>query len=205
VIAVVDFGAGNLRNVVKALEHIGAHPYVTDDPATIANADRVVLPGVGAFADCMNGLRQRGVVEACIQAARSGRPFLGICVGAQMLFDAGEEMGEWPGLGILPGRVVAFDERVHAQRLPVPHVGWNQLRALNPAHPLLRDVPSAAYAYFVHSYHLRPADDSLTLVEATYGYPFPAIVGRDKVLGIQFHPEKSQAVGLTLLRNFITL
>lgn len=203
-IAVIDYGAGNLRNVCKALEHIGAAITLTADARVIDRADKVVLPGVGAFADCLMGLQQRKLIEPCLAAARSGRPFLGICVGMQLLFEAGEEMGEWPGLGLIPGRIVRFDARLATQRLPVPHIGWNRVRLAQPSHPIFAGIANGSYAYFAHSYHAAPDDAADVIATADYGYDFPAVVARGNVWGIQFHPEKSQAVGLAMLRNFAT-
>lgn len=206
-IAVIDYGAGNLRNVCKALDRVGANPTLTADPREIKRADKVVLPGVGAFADCMMGLRQRDLIEPTLEAAHSGRPFLGICVGMQLLFDIGEEMGEWPGLGLIPGRVGRFDFSgiEGAARLPVPHIGWNHVLLDQPEHPLVAGVSATGYAYFVHSYHARGLPAASVVASAEYGYAFPAVVARGNVFGIQFHPEKSQAVGLQMLRNFVTL
>nr|AIA10496.1 imidazole glycerol phosphate synthase, glutamine amidotransferase subunit [uncultured bacterium] len=205
-IAVIDYGAGNLRNVCKALDFIGADIVLTDQPAEIERADKVVLPGVGAFADCMQGLQKRDLLEPLMDFAHSGRPFLGICVGMQLLFDVGEEMGEWPGLGLVPGRVVKFkfdgtsDANTHP--LKIPHIGWNQVEQ-RADHPILRDVTPDGYAYFVHSFHAKTAEPSYTITTTHYGYDFPSVVAKDNVWGIQFHPEKSQDVGLQMLKNFI--
>lgn len=206
-IAVIDYGAGNLRNVCKALDRVGANLTLTADPREIERADKVVLPGVGAFADCMMGLQQRDLIEPCLEAAHSGRPFLGICVGMQLLFDVGEEMGEWPGLGLIHGRVGRFDFAgvEGAARLPIPHIGWNHVVLDQPEHPLVAGVSPTGYAYFVHSYHARGLPAANVIASTDYGYAFPAVVARNNVFGIQFHPEKSQAVGLQMLRNFVTL
>jgi glutamine amidotransferase len=203
-IAVIDYGAGNLRNVCKALEHVGARLTLTDDPAEIARADKVVLPGVGAFADCQHGLKSRKLFEPLREIARAGKPLLGICVGMQLLFDVGEEMGEWEGLGLIEGRVARFSGAAFAgaRALKVPHIGWNQLRLAQP-HPLTDGVADGGYAYFVHSYHPRGVDPAHVLATTDYGGDFPSIVARDNVWGIQFHPEKSQDVGLRMLRNFV--
>lgn len=204
-IAVVDYGAGNLRNVCKALEHVGAQPVLTSDAATIKHADKVVLPGVGAFADCRQGLLSRGLFEPLQNIARSGIPFLGICVGMQLLFDIGHEMGEWGGLGLIPGHVVRFnfkdlgDATLH---LKVPHIGWNMIEPRKD-HPLLKGVPKGGYAYFVHSFHPIADNPDDVVTTTSYGYDFASIVARDNVWGIQFHPEKSQDVGLQILRNFV--
>ncbi|MFN3706113.1 MAG: imidazole glycerol phosphate synthase subunit HisH [Thermoflexales bacterium] len=204
-IAVIDYGAGNLRNVCKALEHVGGRLKLTDDRRVIASAEKVVLPGVGAFADCRNGLVARGLFELLRDLALAGKPLLGICVGMQLLFEVGEEMGEWKGLGLIGGRVVRFRGPAFegARALKVPHIGWNQLHLLQPHHPLLRSIPPDSYAYFVHSYHAQPMDAGCVLATTDYGYHFPAIVARGNVWGVQFHPEKSQDVGLRLLRNFV--
>jgi len=224
-IAVIDYGAGNLRNVCKALDFIGADIMLTDQPAEIERADKVVLPGVGAFADCMQGLQKRDLLEPLMDFAHSGRPFLGICVGMQLLFDVGEEMGEWPGLGLIPGRVVKFKfastsvpatshqpppassqpPAATSHPLKIPHIGWNQVEAQRADHPILRDVTPDGYAYFVHSFHAKTAEPSYTITTTHYGYDFPSVVAKDNVWGIQFHPEKSQDVGLQMLKNFIDL
>ncbi len=207
-IAVIDYGAGNLRNVCKALEFVGAELVLTEDVDVILSADKVVLPGVGAFADCLQGLQSRKLIAPLQQFAASGRPFLGICVGMQLLFDVGEEMGAWPGLGLLPGRIVRFDF-THlpepAAKLKIPHIGWNRVHGCNLAHPVLRQVIPDGYAYFVHSFHAHVPDPRHVVAMTDYGYDFPAVVAKDNVWGIQFHPEKSQDVGLQMLRNFVTL
>lgn len=196
-IALIDYGIGNLRSVQKALEHVGAEVRLTEDPAVILAAAKVVLPGVGAFGDGMKGLRARGGVEVVRAVAARGTPLLGICVGMQVLFEAGEEMGEHEGLGILPGRVKRFE----AGNLKVPQTGWNQIEPTRD-HPLFDGLAVGAYAYFNHGYFCaaRPED---TLATTDYGGPYPSVVGRGRVYGIQFHPEKSQSVGLVLLRNFV--
>ncbi len=210
-IAVIDYGAGNLRNVCKALEHVGAELMLTDDRRELERADKLVLPGVGAFADCQHGLKARGLFEPLRALALAGKPLLGICVGMQLLFDVGEEMGEWEGLGLIPGRVVRFhfstrNNTANAEgelRLKIPHIGWNQLWLKQPDHPLLAGIRDGDYAYFVHSYHPQVADPAHVLAATDYGYLFPSVVARGNVWGIQFHPEKSQDVGLRLLRNFV--
>jgi imidazole glycerol-phosphate synthase subunit HisH len=218
-IAVIDYGAGNLRNVCKALEHVGADLVLTDDVHELERADKLVLPGVGAFADCMNGLKGRALNEPLRRLALEGKPLLGICVGMQLLFDTGEEMGEWPGLGLIPGRVVRFhfDGRqttdcaakevppssvVGPSSLKVPHIGWNQSEP-RQEHAVLKGVPAGGYAYFVHSFYPEPHDERSVVATTTYGYSFASVVARDRIWGIQFHPEKSQDVGLQMLRNFV--
>ncbi len=219
-IAVIDYGAGNLRNVCKALEHVGTPPTLTSDVGEIKRADKIVLPGVGAFADCLHGLQSRGLFEPLQRIARAGTPLLGICVGMQLLFDVGEEMGEWRGMGLIPGRIVRFDfgqqtrEQVGGIRinhndddsqsvnLKVPHIGWNQIDPVRE-HPALIGVRAGSYAYFVHSYHPVAEDASCIVATTHYGYDFASIVATGNIWGIQFHPEKSQDTGLRILRNFV--
>ncbi len=205
-IAVVDYGMGNLRSVSKALEHVApeADVRVTAAPGAIRDADRVVVPGQGALPDCMAQLGASGAREAVIEATRS-RPFLGICVGMQMLFERGEE-GDAAGLGLLAGRVPRFPaaRMVAADGAPlkVPHMGWNEVLQ-SRAHPLWQDVPSGARFYFVHSYFPEPRDAAISAATCVYGVPFTCAVARDNIFAVQFHPEKSQAAGLQLLRNFV--
>ncbi|MGQ9627219.1 MAG: imidazole glycerol phosphate synthase subunit HisH [Anaerolineae bacterium] len=198
-IAIVDYGMGNLRSVQKAFERVGAETVVTSDPAHIAEAQAVVLPGVGAFGDAMENLRRAGLDGAVLQVIEEGRPFLGICLGMQILFEEGEEMGLHKGLGVFGGRVVRFDTE-----LKVPHVGWNQIH-IRLETPLLQGVPNDSYAYFIHSYYARPSEPEIILATTDYGIDYASIVGRDNVFGIQFHPEKSQEVGLKILGNFVRL
>jgi len=201
-IAIVDYGMGNLRSAQKGLEVAGHDAVITDNPDDIERADGVVLPGVGAFKDCFEGLQSRGLVEPVKRAAGSGKPFLGICVGMQLLFEESDEGGVSPGLGIFPGRVVRFPD-AHLTGLKVPHMGWNRLaRVVGRDCPILDATSASPSVYFVHSYYPRPADESLVLATANYGFDFPAIVGRDNVYACQFHPEKSQQEGLNLLRAF---
>jgi glutamine amidotransferase len=205
-VAVVDYGMGNLRSVAKALEHVApeAKIVITADPAMVAAADRVVVPGQGALPDCMEQLRARGLKDAVIQAAAS-KPFLGICVGLQMLFDHGEE-GDVPALGILPGRVPRFPEAAmvaaDGARLKVPHMGWNEVHQAKP-HALWEGIPDGSRFYFVHSYYVVPQDASIALGTTTYGVPFTSAVARDNIVAVQFHPEKSAQSGLRLLGNFM--
>jgi glutamine amidotransferase len=202
VIALIDYGIGNLRSVQKALEHVGAEVRLTEDARVIVAADKVVLPGVGAFGDGMKGLRERGLVEVVRKVAMRGTPLLGICVGMQVLFEVGEEMGEHEGLGILPGRVKQFQiSDFGSQNLKIPQTGWNQIEPQKDS-PLFAGLPRGSYAYFNHGYYCaaRPED---TLAITDYGGAYPSVVGRGRVYGIQFHPEKSQRVGLLLLKNFV--
>ena len=205
-IALIDYGAGNVRSVRKALETVGADVQLTRDPETMRAATKIVLPGVGAFGDCMAGLRRAGLVDALCHAVERGTPLLGICVGMQVLFEEGEEMGVHAGLGILPGRVVRFSFSTsltgEERALKIPHTGWNQIEPVR-ACPLL-DGLSQAWTYFNHAYYCQ-AQPEHTLAVTDYGGPFAAVVGRDSVYGIQFHPEKSQEVGLHILRNFVEM
>ncbi len=200
-IAIVDYGMGNLRSVQKALEAVGQAATVTPDPDVVRRASRVILPGVGAFADAIAELRRTGLGEAFADAVRAGKPCLGVCLGLQLLFDASEEDGEHRGLGLLPGRIVRFRSE---PGLKVPHMGWNTLRVRRPA-PLLEGLEPDPAVYFVHSYHAQPADPADIIAEADYPRPFAAIVGRDNLVAAQFHPEKSQRVGLAMYANFARL
>jgi imidazole glycerol-phosphate synthase subunit HisH len=197
---VIDYGSGNLRSAAKALAAAGADVEVTADPAAVAAAERIVLPGVGAFADCRAGLdRLPGMVEALdLAVRRQGRPFLGICVGMQLMAEAGLEHGRHQGLGWIEGEVVPLAPRP----VKIPHMGWNELHRTRE-HPLLAGIAQDADVYFVHSYHLRlgAADD--LLAGADYAGPVVAAIARDNMAGVQFHPEKSQATGLRLLANFL--
>lgn len=204
-IAVIDYGMGNLRSVSKALEHVaGGKPVVvTADPAVVAAAERVVFPGQGAMPDCMRELDARGLRQAVLDAARD-KPFLGICVGEQMLFEHSDE-GNVPALGVFAGNVVRFpDEKMvdrEGRRLKVPHMGWNEVR--QQPHALWRDIADGARFYFVHSYFVQPADPALATGSCSYGVPFTCAVGRDNIFAVQFHPEKSARDGLQLLKNFV--
>jgi len=207
-IAIIDYGMGNLRSVAKAVEHVApGHPVVvTSDPREVAAADRVVFPGQGAMPDCMRELDARGVREAVVAAAAS-KPFLGICIGEQMLFERSEEGGV-PGLGILAGRVVRFPAAeamttADGSHLKVPHMGWNEVRQLDPAHPMWDGIDDGERFYFVHSYYVVPADEAVRAAETTYGLRFTSAVGRDNIFAVQFHPEKSARAGLRLLENFV--
>lgn len=201
-IAIVDYGMGNLRSAQKGFEKAGFDAVITDDPVRIAEADGVVLPGVGAFKDCYEGLAEHGLVGPILEAAASGRPFLGICVGMQLMFEGSEEGLPSPGLGIFPGRVVRFPS-ARQTGLKVPHMGWNELRVASDMHdPMTECIEPGACVYFVHSYHAAPEDPSIILATSNHGYEFPAMVGRESVYGVQFHPEKSQKQGLAILSAF---
>ena len=207
-VTIVDYGSGNLRSAAKAFERavaaagLGLGVAVTADPQAVRKASHVVLPGVGAFGDCRRGLaRLPGMVEALGDAViDGGRPFLGICVGMQLLATVGREHGEHQGLGWIPGEVVALAPRDAA--LKIPHMGWNDFRVSRP-HPVLDGITTGAHAYFVHSYGFVAADQGHVLATTDYGGPVTAVVGRDNLLGTQFHPEKSQATGLRLIANFL--
>jgi imidazole glycerol-phosphate synthase subunit HisH len=227
-IALIDYGISNLRSVQKAFEHLGVGVTLVDAPDQLSQADRLILPGVGAFRAGMDGLRARGLIEPIQQAARDGKLLLGICLGMQLLFESSDELGDTEGLGLLPGRVTRIKmqdagckmqdagcrmrETSHSSlitrhSLKVPHMGWNQLDLVRD-HALVRGVETGAYAYFVHSYAVYPErseHSDIVIATTEYGGPFASIVGRGNLCGLQFHPEKSQAVGLRLLQNFLEM
>jgi glutamine amidotransferase len=198
VIALVDYGIGNLRSVEKALQAVGAQVTLTSDPQAILRAVKVVLPGVGAFGDGMAGLRERGLVEAIRSLPARGIPLLGICLGMQLLFEVGEEMGEHAGLGLIPGGVRRFPDR----GLKVPQTGWNQI-TFSAESPLLEGLENGCYAYFNHSYYCEPGAAADILAQTEYGLNYTSVAGRGNLYGVQFHPEKSQSAGLQILRNFV--
>ena len=197
-VIIVDYGMGNLHSVRKAVAAVGGAPVVTGDAALVAAADKVILPGVGAFGDCMRNLEQSGLIPVLRDHIRQDKPFLGICLGMQVLFEESEESPGVPGLGILPGKVIRIPTR-----LKIPHMGWNGLQLKAPC-PLL-DGAGGRYVYFVHSYCCEPADKGLVTAVTGYGYPVVAAVQKGRVTGFQFHPEKSSAAGLEMLRKFIDL
>ena len=196
-VAVVDYDAGNTLSVTRALKKVGARVDLTPNPEKVAAADAVVLPGVGAFGDCMRKLRERGMDEACLETYRTGKPFLGVCVALQVFFEASEESPGVEGLGIFPGRVVKFD----VGPLKVPHMGWNDLDLARP-HPVFDGLSGEAF-YFVHSYYPEPEEPSDLLGVSDYGVAFCAAAGRENLVAVQFHPEKSSLVGLKLYENFL--
>jgi glutamine amidotransferase len=203
-IAVIDYGAGNLRSVAHAVEHVGLPAVVTDDATEILGADGVILPGVGAAADTMSNLRKRNLVGTVKEVVNRGTPFFGVCMGLQALFTVSEEGGEHPCLDLLPGRVKRFDPADGFGAggvLSVPHMGWNQVRQVRK-HPFFDGVPDGANFYFVHSYYVEPLDESFVAGETEYGVSFPSVVCRGNVMATQFHPEKSAENGLKLYRNF---
>lgn len=206
-IAVIDYGMGNLRSVAKALEQVaaGARVWVTQRPEAILSADRVVFPGQGAIRDCMHALRHGGLIEVVRQAALN-KPFLGLCLGPQALMEFSEENGGVQGLGVLPGRVVWFGDRLRdpatGERAKIPHMGWNQVHQIG-THPLWEGIPQDTRFYFVHSYYLEPAADALQAGTTHYVFDFTSAVARDNIFAVQFHPEKSAHAGLRLLANFV--
>ncbi len=198
-LVIVDYGVGNFRNVQKAFAAVGVEASITSDPAAIDAADAVILPGVGAFGDAIGNLRRRGLEDSVLRAAQSGKPFFGICAGMQLLFEQSDEMGTHTGLGLLPGHVTRFP-----QGLIVPHMGWNQIEPVGN-HPLLAGGPAGRFAYFAHSYICMPADPTHTIARTDYHGKFVSAVAKDNIFGIQFHPEKSQRMGLQILKNFATI
>lgn len=202
-IAIIDYGVGNLRSVKKGFEKVGHEACVTSDAEVIAAADAVVLPGVGAFRACMENLQEAGLVKAVYQAVDSGRPFLGICVGMQILFAECDEFGPAKGLGVFEGPVVRFPphEPATGETLKVPHMGWNQLTIQRSA-PIFADVAEDEYVYFVHSYYPQPADPAIVSATTTYGVEFASSIWKEHVVATQFHPEKSQTVGLKIIKAF---
>jgi len=200
-IQIVDYGMGNLRSVQKAFERLSVSAAICTDPAELANCDKLVVPGVGAFRDAITELRRQGFDEPIKAHISAGKPFLGICLGLQLLFDVSYEDGTWEGLGIVPGKVVRFPEK---NELKVPHMGWNAVTAV-PGCPLFSSIPSDSYFYFVHSYYVVPDDESVVVGQTEYGLRFASVIQRGKMFATQFHPEKSQKLGLQLLNNFAEL
>ncbi|HTM53089.1 MAG TPA: imidazole glycerol phosphate synthase subunit HisH [Pirellulales bacterium] len=200
-IAIIDYQMGNLRSVQKGFEKVGHASTITSDPEVLARAEKIVLPGVGAFGDAMAEIRRRELVAPIREAVERGKPFLGICLGLQLLFEAGYEGGTHEGLGILPGKVVRF-ELPHGFK--VPHMGWNSL-SMRRSVPLLAGLDGDTFCYFVHSYYVVPRDRDVIAAETDYGGPFCSMIWRDNLCATQFHPEKSQRVGLQMLKNFAEL
>ena len=199
-LALIDYGSGNIHSVINALRHEEADVELVSDPARLAKADAIVLPGVGAFGDCVRGLQSRGLWEPLAAWLAADKPFFGICVGYQMLFEESEESPGVRGFGFFPGKVKRFT----TPGLKVPQIGWNQLDLAPPRHPLWRGLPELPHVYFVHSYFPDSTDAGAIIARSTYGETFAAAAARGRVAGVQFHPEKSQAVGLGILRNFIS-
>ena len=218
-LCIIDYGIGNLRSIEKAFEAVGAEVIRSDRADDIARASHVVLPGVGAFGACSDEISKRKLVKPILEAIDSGKPFLGVCVGMQLLFEASEELGLHDGLGVLPGRIVRFKASYHPEPalvgepldttpeirpLKIPHMGWNTVQPRRDS-PLLEGLDSPSYFYFVHSFHAQTAEQKDILAHTTYGLDFPAIVQRNNVFGVQFHPEKSHDNGLRVLKNFAQL
>jgi len=206
-IAIIDYGMGNLRSVQKGFEHAGHEAVVTSDAKTILNADKVVLPGVGAFPDCMRNLEEYGLIDAVKKSIQTGKPFLGICLGLQLLFTESEEFGISKGLDIIKGRVIRFKgpefetRNSKLETLKVPHMGWNSL-SFKRRPPALADVPENSHVYFVHSFHVVPEDKAVIATTTPYGIEFVSSIWKDNILAMQFHPEKSQVLGLSVLKRF---
>ena len=198
-VAIIDYGVGNLRSVEKAFEATGCEAIVSGDESVLRKAERLVLPGVGAFAACMNALTERGFDRLVRERVEDGTPLLGVCVGMQLLFDESDEFGSTPGLGLIRGRVKRFGDE-----LVVPHVGWNRVHQ-REKHGLFADVGDESFFYFVHSYYCEPEDKSVAAGETEYGVRYASVVAHKNICGVQFHPEKSQDAGLRLLRNFARL
>jgi imidazole glycerol-phosphate synthase subunit HisH len=198
-VILIDAGTGNLRSVQKALENVGASVTRTDDPQKVLSSRQIVLPGVGAFGDFMSGLQVRGLDRIVKEVVARGVPMLGICVGMQALFEIGEEMGEYEGLGLLKGAVVKFDDSLSVK---IPHTGWNQVRVKKDA-LLFNQIKDDAYVYFNHSYYCQVGDPSDVIAETDYGLKYACAVRHENIFGVQFHPEKSQSTGLQILKNFL--
>ncbi len=198
-IAIIDYGMGNLRSVQKGFERVGREAVVTSDAKTILSAGKVVLPGVGAFPDCMRNLERNGLIDVVRQTIKSGKPFLGICLGLQLLFTESEEFGLSKGLDIIKGRVVRF--KIQDSTLKVPHMGWNSISIKRRA-PALADVPDGSYVYFVHSFHVVPENKDVIATTTDYGMEFVSSIWKDNIFAVQFHPEKSQTLGLSILKRF---
>lgn len=200
-IAIINYGMGNLRSVQKALQHLGAEAHITSNPADLAAAEAVILPGVGAFGAAMQRLNESGLTHAIQRSIEAGKPFLGICLGLQLLFVSSSESPGVQGLSILKGRVAGFAETPNFP-MRIPHIGWSRLRLTQPQYPLWQGVPEGAYVYFVHSYYADSADPAIITAHCEYGVRFPCAVAQGNLHAVQFHPEKSSAVGLQILRNF---
>jgi len=198
-IAIIDYGMGNLRSVQKGFEQMGREAVVTREPHTIRDASKVVLPGVGAFPDCMRNLEEFGLIDVVQETIRSGKPFLGICLGLQLLFTESEEFGLSKGLGVIPGKVVRF--RPKDPSLKIPHMGWNTVNVKRRP-PAMSDVPDGSHFYFVHSFHVVPEDKNVIATTTDFGGEFVSSIWKDNVFATQFHPEKSQALGLSILKRF---
>lgn len=199
-VVIVDYGMGNLRSVSKAFEKVGAKVTVSDRPKVIARADKLVVPGVGAFRDAMAELKSRRLIGPIKEFVADGKPFLGLCLGLQLIFSRSEEGGSSKGLDLIKGRIVRF----RSAKLKIPHMGWNQLSGINGC-PLLKGIPTGSYMYFVHSYYADPSGKDCVAAWTDYGVRFPSVICSDNIYATQFHPEKSQELGLKILRNFVKL
>lgn len=199
-IAIIDYGMGNLRSVEKAFLKIGAKANVTGRPSDLDKAEALVLPGVGAFADCMKNLQEKGLLEAVVSSIKKGKPYLGICLGLQILFEESEEFGLNQGLRIISGKVRRFSFK--NKGLKIPHMGWNSIKIIKMA-PIFKDVLDDSYFYFVHSYYVEPSDTSVISTITEYGHPFVSSIWKDNIIATQFHPEKSQTLGLKVLKGFV--
>ena len=206
IISIIDYGMGNLHSVQKGFERVGAEVRLITEPAQVDGAEKIVLPGVGAFRDAIATLRERGLIGPIQRAVAQGKWFLGICLGLQLLFDVSYEDGEYEGLALIPGRVKRFDfsGRTDQRTLRIPHMGWNSLH-WNRDVPLFRDIPQGTYFYFVHSYHVVPSDDAVVASRTDHGGEFVSSIWHENVMATQFHPEKSQRFGLKMLENFAGL
>jgi glutamine amidotransferase len=202
-IGIVDYNMGNLASVINAFAKVGADAKVESDPDKFKNYDKLILPGVGAFGDAMEHLNERNMIEALQEYAKSGKYMMGICLGMQLLLESSEEFGNHKGLGLIDGKVVAFDTKKFAQKLKVPHMGWN--RVFTKEHPIFSGLDSMHYLYFVHSFHAVVADDAHVIGKTIYGYEFASAIAKENVLGIQPHPEKSHKNGLHIIENFVNL
>jgi glutamine amidotransferase len=198
-IAIIDYGMGNLRSVEKAFIHLGFNPIITSDPDEIINSEKAVLPGVGAFGDCLNGLIEKNLYETVENFIKSGKYFLGICVGMQLLFEKSLEFGEHKGFGFFKGTVQKFPEEILNQNMKIPHMGWNNISIIKK-NPILSNIKNYSYLYFVHSFYAPIVEDTVAL--CNYGIDFTALAARQNVMATQFHPEKSQKIGLNILKNF---
>jgi len=204
-VGIVDYQMGNLRSVQKAIERVGGRAIISSDHNELANVSHLVLPGVGAFGDAMEELQKRDLVGFLRDWSLTDKPFFGICLGMQLLFESSDEGGSHEGLGILPGKVVRFERDLRDATFKIPHMGWNQVESTQPNDPMLSGITGKPYVYFVHSYYVQPASNDVTWLTADYGSPFCAAVRRRNLLATQFHPEKSQRDGLQLLANFLKL
>lgn len=200
-VGIIDYGMGNIHSVQKAIESLGAKTTVTNKPEELSKCDKIVLPGVGAFADAISEMHRQGLISAVIGAIKHKRIFLGICLGMQLLFESSQESDGVKGLGVLKGEVKKF---IPGRGLKVPHMGWNQLKITGTC-PLLKGLPENPYVYFCHSYYPQPQDKAVVAANTDYGINFASVVWQDNLFGMQFHPEKSQAVGLKILKNFVEL